>query len=363
MAFSIKRILTSNHDFAPDEYELKFKFILFNSLVLINAVFIGCMVAYRLSVHQKTIAFADLFYLFFIVLGFFWARVSKGSLQYLMWFAVFFSFIFVTILFSHDLNPLTGVSFYILLFLITYILQGYQASIVVLVLSLFTIPYIALSQKGFSLPDTLIGLLPFASIAFFLYIFHQYNEKIKQELQNQKQRYAHLAHYDSLTEVPNRNALFSFFEDALASRSRSGACLAVMFIDLDGFKQINDQYGHAAGDRVLRFVAERLRRQIRRSDMLARHGGDEFIIVMQSIMERQDIETVLAHIFEAIQEPIVDAERSIFLTLSIGVAIAPQDGVQMDDLLKHADQAMYHAKRNGKNTYSFYEDIKEDTPA
>ncbi len=362
MGFSIKKILTSNHDFTPDEYELKLRFVLFNSLVLSNVIFIGFVIAYRLSTHQTAIALIDLLYMLFGLLAFFWVQISKASLHHIMWLVIFFSFIFVTILFYRNLNPLIGISFYILLFLVTYVLQGHQASITIFILSVSTIFYISLTQQNLSLPDTLIGLLPFETIAFFLYIFHQYNEKIKQELQDQKQRYAHLAHYDSLTEIPNRNALLTFFEYALVARSNTETKLAVLFIDLDDFKQVNDRYGHTMGDRVLRLVAERLRRQIRGADMLARHGGDEFVIVAQSITERQDIEKVLAHIFQAMQEPIVDVKRSIRITLSIGIAITPQDGTHIDDLLKHADQAMYHAKKSGKNTYSFYEDIKENTP-
>ena len=360
---TIEKILTSNHSFDKSEFQLKLRFILFNTLILFNVVFAGFGMVYRLTTHQTTHALVDLTYVLFALLVFFLARRSKASLNNLTWVMIVFSFAIVSIMFYRNLNPLTGISWYILLLLVTYVFKGDRASIIIFILSLSVIFFSSLTKQMLSLPDILLGLLPYESITFFFYVFHRYNETLKQELQDQKQRYAHLAHYDSLTEIPNRNALLTFFEEALASHSDAETHLAVLFIDLDDFKHVNDRYGHTMGDRVLRLVAERLRRQIRDSDMLARHGGDEFVIVAQSITERQDIEKVLSHIFQAMQEPIVDVKRSIRITLSIGIAITPQDGTQIDDLLKHADQAMYHAKKSGKNTYQFYEDVTENTPA
>jgi len=356
MAFSISKILTSNHDFTPDEYELKLYFVLFNTLLLFNSIYASFGIIYRFAIHQYTHALIDVVFLFFALPLFLMARKSKMSLYRLMWVMITFSFAIISVMFYYNFNPLAGISWYVFILLLTYVFKGYRASIVIFILSMGVVFFVSLTQWGLPLSDIILWLQPYGSLVFFFYAFYHYNEKLRIELQNQKLIYAHLAHYDSLTEIPNRNALLTFFEGALTSHSNIDTKLAVLFIDLDDFKQVNDRYGHTMGDRVLRLVAERLRRQIRNSDMLARHGGDEFVLVAQSITDRQDIEKILTHIFQAMQEPIVDMKHAIHVTLSIGVAIAPQDGTQIDALLKHADQAMYHAKKSGKNTYSFYED-------
>ena len=353
----IENILTGNHSFDRSEIRLKHRFVLFNALALFTIIVASNGVVYRFTIHQTIHGLIDLLIVIAFLLVFFLARRSKKSINMLASLVIFLFFVTGTILTYHYQSTLSGINWYAFAFIIAYAFKGNRVSIIVFIFSSSVLLFAALTQQMLSLLEILTSLDQYLPLIFAVYIFYRYNEMLKQELRDQKQRYVHLAHYDSLTEIPNRNALFSFFEDALVSHSSSGTGLAVMFIDLDDFKQINDQYGHARGDQVLRLMAERLRRHIRGSDMLARHGGDEFVIIAQSIMGRQDIEKVLAHIYEAIQEPILDAERSIFITLSIGVAIAPQDGVQIDDLLRHADQAMYHAKKSGKNTYNFYEDI------
>lgn len=362
MAFAINRILTSHHDFTPDEYELKLRFVLFNALILFNAACAGLGMIYRFVTLQFIHAAIDLIYVLLALTVFFLARRSKASLSTLMWFVIFFSFVIVSILFYRGLNPLIGISWYVLILLVSYVFKGDHASLAIFVLSLAVIFSVSLFQRSLPLADILLGLLPYGSIMLFFYLFYRYNETLKEDMEEQKVRLTRLAHFDSLTEIPNRNALLTYFRDALACLSKSDTMLAVLFIDLDDFKRVNDRYGHAIGDGVLRIIVERLRRQIRDTDLLARHGGDEFVIVVHPIKGQQDIEKIITHIFQAIRKPIVHEERTISITLSIGITLAPQDGTHSIQLLNQADQAMYHAKNKGKNTYSYFsEDVTKSS--
>jgi diguanylate cyclase (GGDEF)-like protein/PAS domain S-box-containing protein len=167
-------------------------------------------------------------------------------------------------------------------------------------------------------------------------------------------RLRHLAHYDPLTELPNR-ALFS---DRLrqtllkAERDRSG--VAVMFLDLDGFKNINDALGHRSGDKVLKTVGQRLRSCVRKSDTAARSGGDEFTVVLSGIRDPHAAAEVARKIIERLSEPILVSGREALVTASLGIALYPADGTDADRLLHNADTAMYHAKERGKNRFVFF---------
>ena len=354
MAFSVNRILTSHHDFLPEEYELKLRFVLFNALILFNIAAAGIEMIYRFVTLQFVHAGIDLIYLLLALAAFFLIRRSKTWLDTAVWMVIFFAFSIVSILLYRGLNPLIGISWYVLILLVSYVFKGHRISLAVFLLSLAVTFSVSLFLHTLSPTDLLTGWLPYGSILLFFYLFYRYNENLKKEMEEQKVRLTRLAHYDSLTEIPNRNALLTYFRDALACLSKSDHMLAVLFIDLDDFKRVNDRYGHVFGDGVLRIIVERLRRQIRDTDLLARHGGDEFVIVAHPVKGEQDIEKIITHIFQAIRKPIVHEKQTISITLSIGISLAPQDGTHSIQLLNQADQAMYHAKNKGKNTYSYF---------
>jgi diguanylate cyclase (GGDEF)-like protein/PAS domain S-box-containing protein len=158
-----------------------------------------------------------------------------------------------------------------------------------------------------------------------------------------------LAHYDALTNLPNRTLLEDRLKLALAYAKRENKMLAVMFVDLDLFKEINDLYGHEVGDLVLKQVALRLSACIRESDTVARLGGDEFIILLPMVDAEGDAVLVANKIVQAIALPIITAQASLHVTASIGIAIYPQHGADEKLLMLNADMAMYQSKRNGKN--------------
>jgi len=166
---------------------------------------------------------------------------------------------------------------------------------------------------------------------------------------------SHLAQHDGLTDLPNRTLLNDRLSQAIALGRRHQQQLAVLFLDLDRFKHINDSLGHDFGDRVLRIVAQRLLHCARSSDTVSRQGGDEFVIVLSEISQALDAEVCAAKILTALSAPFYIDQHELYITASIGIATYPEDGREADGLLKHADLAMYHAKSNGSNNYQFFE--------
>lgn len=180
------------------------------------------------------------------------------------------------------------------------------------------------------------------------------------ELERANQRLEHIAHYDALTHLPNRVLLADRMQQAMAQSQRRQQSLAVAFIDLDGFKTVNDQYGHSMGDQLLIAIALRMRAALREGDTLARIGGDEFVVVLTDLNCASDCEPLLNRLLSAAAEPITLNDSKLVVSASIGVTIYPQDGVDAEQLLRHADQAMYLAKQAGKNCYHLF-DVAKDT--
>ena len=172
-----------------------------------------------------------------------------------------------------------------------------------------------------------------------------------------RERQEHLnfvATHDPLTGLANRALLHQRAEHAIAVCRRSGRLLALLFIDLDRFKTVNDSLGHAAGDDLLREVATRLSGCLREMDMIARHGGDEFVVLLEDIERQEEVEQVTARMREVLAEPLAIEGQELSVTSSIGVALYPRDGVTASALLRRADLAMYRAKDLGRNTVEFY---------
>jgi diguanylate cyclase (GGDEF)-like protein/PAS domain S-box-containing protein len=165
------------------------------------------------------------------------------------------------------------------------------------------------------------------------------------------ERYRHLAHHDTLTGLPNRRLLTDRLEQAVAQARRKGNRVALMLLDLDDFKIINDTQGHSAGDSVLVIIAQRLRASVRESDTVARQGGDEFVVLLPEAAHIRDAITVAEKIISAVREPVTIGERQYVLGVSIGLALFPDHAPNAERLMQHADIAMYQAKRSGGSTY------------
>jgi diguanylate cyclase (GGDEF)-like protein/PAS domain S-box-containing protein len=164
----------------------------------------------------------------------------------------------------------------------------------------------------------------------------------------------HLAEHDFLTDLPNRVLFLDRLHQALATARRRNTKLAVMFLDLDRFKAINDSFGHQVGDSVLKEVAARLSKCVRGVDTVSRQGGDEFVVILADIGGVDQAAHVAGSVMQAVSQPIAIGEHEIGLSVSIGISICPSDGEDVDTLLKNADVAMYHAKQNGRNAFQFF---------
>jgi diguanylate cyclase (GGDEF)-like protein/PAS domain S-box-containing protein len=175
-----------------------------------------------------------------------------------------------------------------------------------------------------------------------------------------QQRMEHLAHHDALTGLPNRLMLLARLEHAVAKARRDQGQVAVLFLDLDRFKQVNDTLGHPAGDALLIAVAKRLRERLRDSDTLARLGGDEFVIVLEQPIERNQVAGLARALIARLSEPFdLPGGQVARIGASIGISLFPADGTAPDALMKHADAALYESKQGGRGTHRFFRDSGE----
>ncbi|WP_024301251.1 EAL domain-containing protein [Pseudogulbenkiania sp. MAI-1] len=175
------------------------------------------------------------------------------------------------------------------------------------------------------------------------------------QLKQSQEQLERLAHYDPLTELPNRHLALARLEHALELAKRHGTQLAVMFIDLDRFKTINDSLGHQVGDELLVSIAQRLRQRLRQEDTLARLGGDEFLVAIEAMESEDKVAVIARSLLSLIDHPFILADgREAYVGASIGISLYPGDGVSTTELIRNADAAMYLAKSQGRNTFRFY---------
>ena len=174
------------------------------------------------------------------------------------------------------------------------------------------------------------------------------------ERKKTEEHLVYLANYDALTNLPNRSLLLDRIDRALTRAPRRSQLVAILFCDLDGFKLINDTYGHNMGDYMLKIAAQRLSTCIRAEDTVARHGGDEFVIILNDLTNQQDACQVAQKIINILAKPFEIRNHQFFIGVSIGITVFPNDGDDAETLLKNADVAMYRVKEHGKNAYQLY---------
>lgn len=159
---------------------------------------------------------------------------------------------------------------------------------------------------------------------------------------------------DPLTQLPNRLLLLDRLTHAMAMAKRHGSRLALLFLDLNDFKSINDTLGHAMGDEVLQQVARRLAGAVREADTVSRHGGDEFLLLLTEVSQRADVALIVSHLLNVLGAPCPIGDQTLRLTASIGISLYPDDGTEVATLINHADAAMYRAKKRGPGSYAFH---------
>ncbi len=180
------------------------------------------------------------------------------------------------------------------------------------------------------------------------------SQKIESQLFEKQQHFDHLAHHDPLTGLPNRLFLAEHLPGAIAEAQRTETLLAILFLDLDRFKHINDSRGHETGDKLLKTVAERLRDTVRGQDVVVRMGGDEFVVVLHALKRVETVNELAVRINEVLSVPVLVDGRALNTTVSIGVSLCPRDGTNMGELLRHSDTAMYQAKDRGRNNVQVF---------
>jgi diguanylate cyclase (GGDEF)-like protein len=196
--------------------------------------------------------------------------------------------------------------------------------------------------------------LVYAVVQVILARYQRLLAEKERERAAQEERIRHQAYHDALTGLPNRASFTEHLEEAMRRAKRAGWPLALLFLDLDLFKRVNDSLGHDAGDRLLRVAAERIRRSVREADMIFRMGGDEFTVLLEDVRGPEEAAAVASRMIEGVCEPLQLQHHEIAVTASIGIALYPRDDVVGERLVKSADTAMYRAKELGRNRYAFF---------
>lgn len=174
------------------------------------------------------------------------------------------------------------------------------------------------------------------------------------QIKRSQEELDHLAHHDALTDLPNRLLLNERLAQAIKRADRHGTQLAVIFLDIDHFKLINDSFGHTVGDKLLQQVARYLQHTLRQEDTVSRLGGDEFVLLIEDVKTPDNLGDMVEKLFQAFRNPIDIDEKEMRITASLGISVYPRDGDDADTLLRNADAAMYRSKDEGRNTYQFY---------
>jgi len=179
------------------------------------------------------------------------------------------------------------------------------------------------------------------------------------QLLERHQQLDHLAHHDQLTGLPNRLYLAAHLPGDIEEAKKAGSMLAVLFLDLDRFKHVNDSRGHETGDKLLKTVAQRVRSTVRVEDVVVRMGGDEFVVILKGVQHTGQVSETAERINQALSAPMVVDGRTLVTTVSIGVALYPHDGADMGELLRHSDTAMYQAKDRGRNNFQVFSPVMD----
>jgi diguanylate cyclase (GGDEF)-like protein len=209
--------------------------------------------------------------------------------------------------------------------------------------------------RGAKIDDIRI-LIPFLIIVLFVFIWRRWKELNAEVARRRRleKELEHRATRDPLTELPNRTLFMDRLEHALERTARSKERVAVLFLDLDDFKEINDSFGHQAGDRLLKEVGNRLLGCIRTADTVSRFGGDEFVILIEQMKNMNEASQIAERILNTLTKPVDLEGREVATSASIGIAFGAHSDSSLKDLLNRADAAMYQAKRRGKATYKMF---------
>ena len=373
----LDNLLSSGFTFREDEYELKTKYVLFNSMLAILSITLSVMGTFRILTHYYTQGIIDygaallgvLFILFLRNFG----KGHYASLAYAMALSSLFVIIFSYYISDGALNIN---AWFTALVIPIFLILGYQVAMYMALSFMAVIAIFNINLAETDTLNTLYGYVPLFLSVLFLHIyelrFQQFaklltdancnlEKKVKEKtlertkvLEKQKNALRYQAHHDYLTGLPNRVQFQKKVQKITSESNHDHNSIAILFIDLDNFKNINDSFGHDTGDKVINITASRIKGCIRGDDFLARFGGDEFVILVDNFEGKDDLEFIASDIISCISAPIEIERKSMFVSCSIGISLYPDDTVSYQDFIKYADTAMYKAKENGRNNYQFY---------
>ena len=340
-SMKFENLFTSGYTFSKEEYSEKLSYILFNSMLLFNVVLLALATIVRFYEADYYQAFFDSFYGLVSIAVYLTTRLSRAYFVKTFYALVIISFLLITFSFLRENNPIGGLGWYFILLMTVVFIRGYREGVFLFLVSTVTIVIVAVIN-GHTPVEILIGVMPFVVAYFFISFYEKRNTSFSKMLEAQKNLYAYQAKYDRLTKIPNREYFFEHFETLLAKRLLSREEMVVLFMDIDHFKGINDTYGHQAGDEVLVETARRLKAALHAEDILARFGGDEFVVIMK---DASAVEGFLSRFATVMREPIATSAKELLVTLSVGTAAFPTHGSTETELLAYADRAMYQAKK------------------
>ena len=387
----LDNFLTSGHSFSKNEFDIKSKFMMVNGMLFTVALSIIILTIVHLKEKEYLFAAANTTYAVAAIVAIFLLRHNKSYYKYVAFLIPFASLLLLTIVIAIHPAEKVRLSWFLLVIIVAFFIETKRVGYVSLFMSitivtiLYTSNLLKLNPYEYLLISSIMILTTIAVVLFvnreislqnILYdqnanlekrvkdeifkrisLYKQSNEKLTksaEDLERQKNAYKELAYYDTLTKLPNRALFYDRLQHAIAKSKRSQKKLAIFFLDLDNFKDINDSLGHQAGDEVLKIIAGRLEKKIRKSDTIARLGGDEFTFLIEDIKKLSRISTIAKDFIDAVYEPISIKGHKFYVSASVGISIFPDDASNMQDLLKHADTAMYSAKREGNNLFHYY---------
>lgn len=373
----LKNILNSGFTFTDEEYDLKTKYILLNSLILILGVTLTLAGIFRFITSYYLQGMIDMSALIIgSSLVYILRFMKKGNYRPVAYAMAIVSagLIILSYYTSHGIVNIN--TWFIALIIPIFFILGYRIAMLMAVIFLLLIASLDMNYMHSNTINTLFGYVPLFLSVIFLHIyeyrFYEFTklltetnntleEKVKEKtrertqvLENQKVELDYQAHHDYLTELPNRVKFQKRVEKVIDFNKHTKTNSAILFIDLDHFKNINDSFGHDIGDKVLRITATRIRGCIRKNDFLARFGGDEFVVFIGSYDMQHDLERIAENIIACISKPILIDNKTMFVSCSIGISIYKESSQNYQDFIKYADTAMYKAKECGRSNYKFY---------
>ena len=372
-----KNILNSGLVFTDNEYELKTKYILLNSMMMILSLSLLVVGSSRLLTSYYTQGLIDFFATTVgIVLIFLLRKFKKGHYKPVAYIMALISASLIIVSYYTSNGIININTWFIALIIPIFFILGYRIAMIMALLFMIIIAMLNLNYVRTDTLNTMYGYIPLFLSVIFLHIYeyrfyeftkvltdtnNNLEQKVKEKtlertqvLEEQKNKLDYQAHHDYLTALPNRVKFQKEIQKIIDNKKNINSNLAILFIDLDHFKNINDSFGHDIGDQVIKITADRIRQCIRKDDCLARFGGDEFVVLIDNYEDKNDLEAVAENIISCISKPVLIDNMTMFVSCSIGISMHQDEIDSYHDFIKYADTAMYKAKERGRNNYQFY---------